>query len=113
MAVEHQFRYRVPEGQRFVTFEEWTQNLPADQNLEFNQARQRQEAHRQAAIDRGDLIRDWSKVDISDPTSQPTYIWKDAETEHKNKPADPVWLQYWDRYLTETNTTFEIVKVEI
>ena len=41
------------------------------------------------------------------------YIWKDAETERINKPHDPIWQKYWDRWQAETGSTCILKKTEI
>jgi len=113
MAVAHRFNYSVPEGQKFIRFEDWVSTLSADEQAEFRAAKQRQEDYRQASIDSGDMIRDFSSVDPNDPTSQPVYVWRDEETARKGKPFDPIWKDYWNRYLAETGIEFDIIETEI
>jgi hypothetical protein len=113
MAVAHQFNYSVPEGQTFIRFEDWVLTLSATEQAEFQASKQRQEAYRQEAIDRGDMIRDFSGVDPTDPTSQPVYVWRDEETARKGKPFDPIWKNFWNRYLEETGIEFDIIETEL
>jgi hypothetical protein len=107
LAVKHEFKYTVPAGQTFLNLHEWVATLSVREQEEFRLAQQRQYDIRQEFVDAGALT--------VDPTKQKNtpYIWKDSESANKNKPKDPVWAVYWDRYLTETNTTFEIIETEI
>ena len=113
MAVTHTFKYSVPEGKEFIRFEDWIASLSPEEQSEFHAAKTRQEAYRQEAIDRGDLVRDFSTVDPKDPTSQPSYVWRDEETAKKNKPSDEIWRNYWDRWIKEVDVQFDIVETKI
>jgi len=113
MAVAHRFNYSVPEGKKFIQFEDWVKTLSSAEQTDFYASKQRQEAYRQEAIDRGDMIRDFSSVDPKNPASQPLYVWKDEETARKGKPFDPTWKEYWNRYLAETGIEFDIIETEI
>jgi hypothetical protein len=111
MSVTHQFKYTAPEGKPFISFDMWVAYLPGPEQTEFHAARKRQEAYRQQAIDCGDLVRDFSAIDPKDPSSQPTYVWKDEETARRGKAQDDTWKSYWNRYLAETGIKFEIVEI--
>jgi hypothetical protein len=77
--------------------EDWLKTLPLEEQLEFADADKRQKQLRQDAIDEGRLV-------YSDTSRE--YIWKDKDTFHINKPADPGWMIYWDRWLKEENIIF-------
>jgi hypothetical protein len=40
------------------------------------------------------------------------YVWRDEETAKHNKPTDPEWLEFWKRYLRETQTIFKTEWIE-
>ena len=42
-----------------------------------------------------------------------SYVWKDGEAEQHAKPNDPVWLEYWERWQRETNSTCRTIRTEI
>lgn len=107
MAVKHEFKYTVPAGQKFLDLHEWVATLSVHEQEEFRLAQQRQYKIRQEFVDAGALT-----VDTIKQKNTP-YIWKDSEAANKNKPKDPIWAVYWDRYLSETNTIFEIIETEI
>lgn len=107
MGVRHEFKYTVPDGQTFVDLHGWVATLSVSEQEEFRLAQQRQYAIRQEFVDAGVLTVDAHKV------KNTPYIWKDSTAANKNKPKDPIWAIYWDRYLAETNTKFEIIETEI
>lgn len=109
MAIKQEFKYTVPDGQEYISFEDWIETLPQGEQDEFNAARDRQFGIRSEFVNSGTLqVLKTDEIEKNYP-----YIWKDADAAKKNKPNDPVWLTYWDRYLKETNTTFEIIETEI
>jgi RimJ/RimL family protein N-acetyltransferase len=117
MPVKMEFSYASNnEGEVPVELHDWIKTLPFDEQQEFNEAEARQIAFRQEAIDRGDMI-----IEVADTSDKPlgwkstlsNYVWRDAETEKKGKEHDPAWLVYWNRYLTECNIKFNIVKKQV
>lgn len=97
MPVRHRFVYEWPSGVTPVTFDTWIAGLSQEEKQEFGQAKLRQIAHRQNAIDQGAMIID-----------RGSYVWTDQQTATINKPTDDVWHKYFQRYLKETQTTFRI-----
>jgi hypothetical protein len=82
----------------------WIKTLTVEEQLEFYAADKRQKQLRQNVVDEGKLVFD-------DTLSQ--YIWKDKDTFHVNKPSDPVWQIYWDRWLKEENIIFTMTCTEV
>jgi len=103
MPIKTKFIYSWPPGVTPIIFTDWIKTLPSEQQLEFLQSRDRQHAFRSEAIADGRMIID----------DEGTYVWKDKESRVKNKPYDDTWLRYWERYIKETNTIFEVVDEEI
>ena len=66
-------------------------SLSESEQREFKEAKQRQETIRQQFIDNNTLAID-----------QGGYVWKAQNGDPTNKPNDPVWDSYWNRWLTET-----------
>jgi hypothetical protein len=110
MAIRQEFVFTPPKGTEFIDFHTWAWDLPSDQLQEWLAAVDRQFAIRQKVIDQGAL-----KVDTSNPELQ-AYIWQEDAIKDKPvygyKPADPVWIEYWNRYIQETGIKFEIKEIE-
>lgn len=105
MPVRHEFKYTGPDGKPAVPFTDWLQTLTESERQEYLAAQERQLTIRQDYVDSGALI-----VDDCDPENH-GYVWSDSEAAKINKPNDPVWQKYWDRYIAETGTVFEIVEI--
>lgn len=103
MTIRQQFLYQTADGQPAITLLDWIATLPNYQQEEFFDARSRQLEYRQQCVDSGLLV-----VDTSGPVHD--YIWRDEEAAKNGKPADPVWLAYFERYLTENNLKFSIIE---
>jgi hypothetical protein len=97
MSVTQKFEYTWPEGAPELHFLDWIATLTQAEQDDFAQAKIRQEAHRQPFIDDGRL----SIVEEG-------YAWKDQETADLGKPTDPVWIEYWSRWINETGVKFSI-----
>lgn len=99
MPVRHRFVYEWPEGIKPITFDQWVQNLDQQEKQEFLEAKRRQIDHRTRAIQQHRM-----KIE------QGSYVWATEQIAQENKPTDPVWYRYFQRYLTETQTKFRIEK---
>ena len=95
MPVVQKFTYSWPPGVTPMTHYQWLNQLPADEQARYKEAEKRQHDFRQQVIDSGKMSVDHD-----------TYTWSDAEAAKQNKPNDPVWLEFWNRYLEETQTIF-------
>lgn len=105
MSLVQIFNYKSPNN-KFVTRESWVATLPSEQQIEYAEAQARQLARRQEAIDNGYLV----VVKSESPSGHASYQWTDqAVFEEKNHGCDPIWKQYYDRWLTETNQELEIL----
>ena len=102
MAVIQRFEFEWPEGTKQIDLFAWINTLPRAERDEFYQAKERQEAHRQQAIN-----------DQRMEMSKGAYIWTNQEEANKNKPSDPTWVKYFQRYLRETNTQFKVIYEEV
>jgi len=101
-----EFKWTAPEGKEFIAFEDWVNTLPEQEKAEFQAGQVKQNEYRQAAIDAG-------KLKINLETGKPiSYTWTSPEALTENKPHDPVWQKYWDRYHNETGIVFELVAKE-
>jgi hypothetical protein len=85
-----------------ITIWEWSKTLPEVEQQEFKDSERRQHAFRDRAIAEGLMQK------VGD-----NYIWRDEEAKQINKPHDPVWFKYWERYLQETGTEFSIKEEKI
>jgi hypothetical protein len=103
MPIHQTGRQYTRDGRPFCSFDSWLKSLPIQQQQEYEQARQRQHAYRQDAIDRGDLIL---LLDQS-------YVWKDQKTMEKGKPQDEVWASYHARWSEENAIISESITKEI
>ena len=97
MPVRHIFVYEWPEGVQPITFDKWIQSLSQTEKQEFFEAKQRQINYRTQAIDRQLMAIDHG-----------TYVWADEQSALLNKPTDPVWYRYFQRYLADTQTKFKV-----
>jgi len=110
MPTVHEHHYTVADGKKWITLHNWIRTLPVDQQDEFYSAEKRQFEYREQKIQEGQLT-----VDLSVPADRrgSNYIWKDSAAAEKNKPYDPIWLEFFDRYLSENGITLNIIKREI
>lgn len=102
MAIVHEFRFTPAPGTTLIKISAWADTLPADQKTEFYAAEQRHIAAKAQSISQGNLVVEQGK-----------YVWKDAAAAQQNIPMDPVWLRYFNRYLSENNITFNKITTEI
>lgn len=111
MAIRQEFKFTPAEGTEFVDINTWITTLSAGEQEEWKEAVTRQHAIRSQYINNGQL-----QIDKSDPNRN-SYIWDENlvgnKPKYEYKEYDDVWLAYWNRYLTETGTTFEIVETKI
>lgn len=111
MAIRHEFKFTPPEGQRFISFDKWAKKLPPEENAEWSAACVRQHKIRDEYIQNGQLQIDRTIV------GSDSYIWDENAVEQKPKfeykEYDDKWLEFWNRYLEETGTKFEIVETKI
>jgi hypothetical protein len=102
MSVVQRLVFEWPDDIQPILFLDWIKLLSESEQEEFYQAKERQEAHRQQAIN-----------DQRMEMSKGTYIWTNQEEANKNKPSDPTWVKYFQRYLRETNTQFKVIYEEV
>lgn len=111
MAIRQEFKFTPPEGQEYISFDEWSNKLPPNEKAAWVAACARQHAIRAEYVNRGQLEIDQSN------TNNNSYIWDDTLVEQKPKfeykEYDEEWFEFWNRYLTETGTKFEIVETKI
>ena len=100
--VKQSFEYNTIDGRLFVPFFRWISTLSKQEQQEFQAADVRQKQYRQVAIEKGDMTID----------SDGNYIWKDSATAEKNKPFDPVWLIYFNRWQEECGIVFNTRFIE-
>ena len=110
MPIANEFIYTVAPGSVWISLSDWVKTLPDDQQTEFCAAKARQRIFRSQAIDQGNLA---VISNTSNDRGLEFYIWKDDAAEKLNKPHDPIWDQYFYRYLKENNITLTIIKREI
>lgn len=83
---------------------DWIKTLPLSEQVEFSEADKRQKQYREEAVQLGLLIYD-------DKNSN--YYWRDKEAHKINKQADPVWTEYWARWLEAEDIVFTMSYTEI
>jgi hypothetical protein len=103
MPVKYTFKYAWPDGVTPMTLEQWVNSLTTEEQTEYREADVRQKAFRSDVINDGKMKLDGSTA----------YVWKDKEAAEVNKPVDPTWLIFWNRYLAETQTIFSTEITEI
>jgi hypothetical protein len=110
MAIRQEFVFTPPPGKEFIDINIWARDLPDLERQEWLAAVDRQLGIRQKAIDQAAL-----KVDDSNPKLH-SYVWDEEAIKHKPpmeyKPYDEVWIKYWNRYLEETGTKFEVKEIK-
>jgi hypothetical protein len=111
MAVRQEFKFTPPEGQEYISFDEWSDKLPPREKAGWVAACARQHAIRAQYVEHGQL-----EIDKSDPDNN-SYVWDETLVEQKPKfeykEYDDEWLCFWNRYLEETGIKFEIVETKI
>lgn len=90
-----EFEY-VYHGNR-ITLENWVKTLSQEEQDRFFKARENNYAARQVAIDQGRMTI----------TKDNNYVWANEQEYHKNKEHDPVFVDYFNRYLKENNIEFK------
>ena len=110
MPIVHEHHYTVADGSQWIALHDWVKTLPGDQQTEFYAAEARQRSFRSQAIVQGNLALSPNPTNTRGTID---YVWKDEAAAQQNKPRDPIWYQYFVRYLKENNITFEIIKREI
>jgi hypothetical protein len=115
MPIKQEFKFTTQKGQELITLVQWVSTLTQNERTEFRQAEQRQLEFRQRVVDANKLT---VRINNSkDGKWQEYYIWDDSHVENKTigeyKDCDCVWFRYWNRYLKETGTTFEIIETKI
>ena len=91
MAIRQVMQNRTTDGRPYVPLFVWVRQLPWPEQQEFRLAETRQRDLRQQAIQRGDMCID----------PMQNYVWRDQETYLQDKPTDPVWLTYYQRWRSE------------
>ena len=102
MAIAQKFIYTWPEGKSPIWIEQWIRTLSQIEQDEFRLADKRQKEFRKIVVDQGNL-----------QVVNNIYVWKDKDALDTNKPTDPVWQVYWNRWMTETGAKFTIEQSEI
>ena len=102
MPILSKFIYTWPAGKSPIWIEQWVRTLPQSEQDEFRSADIRQKEFRKIVIDQGNL-----------QVTNDGYVWKDKDALDVNKPTDPVWQIYWNRWLNETGVEFTIEQIEI
>lgn len=100
--VKHSFKYTWPDGVLPIYLHEWVETLPESQKKEFYDAQKRQLAFRESKVQDGAL-----------EVKNNEYVWRNESAAEVNKPYDETWRLYFERYLQETQTRFEIVEEKI
>jgi hypothetical protein len=103
MPTVQRFVYEWPEGANPILFLDWIKLLSESEQEEFHKAKDRQEEFRQQAVDQGRLQE----------ITGNHYTWKNKQEAEIDKATDPVWEQFWKRYLHETQTQFKVIYEEV
>jgi hypothetical protein len=110
MPIVEEHHYTVADGRKWISLHNWIRTLPVDQRNNFYSAEKRQFEYRTQKIQEGQLTVNRNTVG---ETRGSDYVWQDSEAAEKNKPYDPIWLEFFDRYLSENGITLNIIKREI
>jgi hypothetical protein len=102
MPILSKFIYTWPQGTTPIKFNAWIQTLPKEEQDEFRLADIRQLEFRKQVVDQGNM-----------QVTNDGYIWKDQIALDTNKPTDPIWQIYWNRWLDETGVEFTIEQIGI
>ena len=102
MPIKWEFEWYTTDGSNFITIDDWIKTLTSEEQEEYREANARHKSYRADAINSGNF-------DLVDGS----YVWKDGEAEQHAKPNDPIWLEYWDRWQRETNSTCRLIRTEI
>jgi hypothetical protein len=108
MPVVQKFSYRQADGtiiphdsdRIYYNFANWLNGLPEEDQIEYKKADIRQKLLRQEVIDQGNLT-------IAPGGTR--YVWKDEHACDSGKPTDPVWFDYWRRYMSETKQEIIVI----
>jgi len=133
MAIRQEFVFTPPEGEEFIDINIWAQDLPDLERQEWLAAVDCQLALREQVLGTALQVEteenekhfsEWKKIAETCPLGEAPpyvprtnkYIWNEATIKDKPpmeyKPYNEVWLKYWNRYLKETGTKFEVKEIK-
>lgn len=101
MSVTHKYIYTAAEDAEAVNFSDWLTGLTQEETEEYTIAERNRAARVRTQVALGKLVVEYRP--------EMTYVWVNAEAATKGILLDANWTKYHDRYLAETNTTFEVV----
>lgn len=107
MPIRVNFVYEWPPGVTPIYFHEWIESLPPNDQINAKLSVERQSEIRSKYVESGTM-----KMGRLSPTAS-FYEWKDHDSFETNKPSDPEWGIFWNRYITETQTIFTMVTEEV
>ena len=114
MSIKQEFKFTPAEGKELITLHQWVSTLSENEQQEFRAAEQRQLEIRQKIVKNKKLT---VIKNSDDDTTPDNYVWDESQIENKSsdyyKDYDDTWLVYWKRYLSETETKFEIVETKL
>jgi hypothetical protein len=101
--VKQTFEYIVPEGKEFIDFHEWAGEFLEQEEYNKWYLAQKRQNEIMAAKQADDKMTNNSDGSIT---------W-DENTVKYEQPADPEWLEFWERYLDETGIEFNSTLEEV
>ena len=114
MPVIQEFTFIPPNGKELITLHQWVSSLSDNEREEFALSEARQLELRQKVVEVNKLT---VIKNAEDGITPDTYVWDESQVKNKHqdnyKEHDDVWFHYWNRYLNETGTKFEIVEKQI
>ena len=118
MPIIQEFVFIPPEGQSLTTLHQWVSSLSSDEQTQFQLAESRQLQLRQKIVEVNKLTVIKNAKSAEEAGIIPdSYVWDETHVENKTadqyKEHDDEWLIFWQRYLKETGTRFEIVEKKI
>ena len=93
MTITNKFTFAWPEGVKPVTHVTWVNSLSPGDRAQYDAATSRQNAITDAAIAAGKLTVDNSSMTWVNP----------GDFDYYRNNKDPIWVQFMNRYLDETN----------
>ena len=106
MPVIQKHVYTPAEGKEVVTIGEWAQiaSFTPEDRFEFDGAVKKRGSLRKLSEALGHLV-----TTNNETLTQEVWVWVNQEFANEGIPVDPVFEKYHNRFLEETNQTYQLV----
>ena len=105
MPLKQIFKYTYPDNKE-ITIDDWIKTKTPEEQDSFYKSRENNYRIRQVAVDSG-------RMQLNKNDDGVFYVWANEDEFNKGKDHDPIFVEFFNRYLEETNVKFEVITVEV